>query len=50
MNSFLSPLIHRYFIPNNHQMLQRRYDLDWLRIIVFMLLIFYHIGMVYTEN
>jgi hypothetical protein len=50
MNSFLSPLIHRYFIPDNHHMLQRRYDLDWLRIIVFMLLIFYHIGMVYTEN
>ena len=27
---------------------QRRYDLDWLRIIVFTLLIFYHIGMFYS--
>ena len=50
MSSFLSQLIDRYFIPDNHHMLQRRYDLDWLRIIVFILLIFYHIGMVYTEN
>jgi len=28
--------------------LGRRYDLDWLRVIVFALLIFYHIGMFYT--
>lgn len=27
---------------------QRRYDLDWLRIIAFLLLIFYHIGMFYV--
>lgn len=27
---------------------QRRYDLDWLRILAFGLLIFYHIGMVYV--
>jgi hypothetical protein len=28
----------------------RRYDLDWLRVIAFGLLIFYHIGMLYSEN
>lgn len=27
----------------------RRYDLDWLRIIAFGLLIFYHIGMFYVS-
>ena len=26
----------------------RRYDLDWLRVIAFGLLIFYHIGMYYV--
>ena len=26
----------------------RRHDLDWLRIIAFLLLIFYHIGMFYV--
>lgn len=29
--------------------LTRRYDLDWLRVIAFGLLIFYHIGMFYVE-
>ncbi|MCR9267610.1 MAG: acyltransferase, partial [Alphaproteobacteria bacterium] len=28
----------------------RRYDLDWLRIIVFILLIFYHIGMYFNTE
>ena len=28
----------------------RRYDLDWLRVLVFGLLIFYHIGMLYVAN
>jgi len=28
----------------------RRYDLDWLRVIVFALLIFYHIGMLYVAD
>ncbi|CAM4404497.1 acyltransferase family protein [Pseudoalteromonas ostreae] len=28
----------------------RRYDLDWLRVIAFGLLIFYHTGMLYSEN
>ena len=32
-------------LPLNHQ---RRYDLDWLRVIAFGLLIFYHIGMAYV--
>ena len=27
---------------------ERRYDLDWLRIIAFGLLIFYHVGMYYV--
>ena len=27
----------------------RRYDLDWLRVIAFGLLIFYHIGMFYVS-
>ncbi len=30
--------------------LTRRYDLDWLRVLVFGLLIFYHIGMLYVAN
>ena len=29
-------------------MTQRRYDLDWLRIGAFALLIFYHVGMYYV--
>ena len=28
----------------------RRYDLDWLRVLAFGLLIFYHTGMLYSEN
>ena len=28
----------------------RRFDLDWLRVIAFGLLIFYHVGMLYVEN
>lgn len=28
----------------------RRYDLDWLRVLVFGVLIFYHIGMLYVAN
>ncbi len=31
-------------------MTQRRYDLDWLRIFAFALLILYHIGMLYVED
>jgi hypothetical protein len=29
---------------------ERRYDLDWLRVLVFALLIFYHIGMLYVSD
>jgi Acyltransferase family len=35
-------------IQMSHQ--TRRYDLDWLRVIVFGVLIFYHIGMLYVAN
>jgi len=38
------------FIPNNENIPQRRYDLDWLRILAFGLLILYHTGMLYTAN
>ncbi len=38
------------FIPNSKDMPNRRYDLDWLRIIVFGLLILFHTGMFYVEN
>ena len=29
---------------------ERRYDLDWLRVLVFALLIFYHVGMLYVAD
>jgi len=45
-----SNLITKYFIPAPKGMPDRRYDLDWLRILVFGLLIFYHIGMLYVQN
>lgn len=35
-------------MPNTDYLNSRRYDLDWLRIIAFGLLIFYHIGMFYV--
>jgi len=40
----------RFFIPCSKDMPQRRYDLDWLRILVFALLILFHTGMFYVEN
>ena len=40
----------KYFIPVQQGMPERRYDLDWLRVLVFGLLIFYHIGMLYVAN
>ncbi len=43
-------LLAKHFIPASKGMPERRYDLDWLRILVFGLLIFYHIGMLYVEN
>ncbi|OKY25455.1 acyltransferase family protein [Thalassotalea sp. PP2-459] len=39
------------FRPQDHsQMPQRRYDLDWLRVILFSLLIIHHVGMFYVLN
>ena len=35
--------------PETHAAV-RRYDLDWLRVFAFSLLIFYHIGMLYVER
>ena len=43
-------IIKHYFIPSNENMFSRRFDLDWLRVGVFGLLIFYHIGMLYVVN
>ena len=43
-------IIKHYFIPSNENMFSRRFDLDWLRVGVFGLLIFYHIGMLYVLN
>jgi hypothetical protein len=40
----------KHFIPVQQGMPERRYDLDWLRLLVFGLLIFYHIGMLYVAN
>lgn len=45
-----SNFLTKYFIPAQRGMPERRYDLDWLRILVFGLLIFYHIGMLYVAN
>ncbi|WP_158638066.1 acyltransferase family protein [Shewanella donghaensis] len=42
--------IARLFVPNQDDMPSRRYDLDWLRILVFGLLILFHSGMFYVEN
>ena len=38
------------FIPNTDDIPPRRYDLDWLRVLVFGLLILFHTGMFYVEN
>jgi len=42
--------IAKLFVPSHHDMPSRRYDLDWLRILVFGLLILFHTGMFYVEN
>ena len=34
--------LSRFFLPNAESMPQRRHDLDWLRVLAFFLLIFYH--------
>ena len=38
------------FIPETRHMPSRRYDLDWLRVLAFGLLILYHTGMLYVES
>lgn len=38
------------FMPSSADMPARRYDLDWLRIVAFILLILFHCGMFYVEN
>jgi len=45
-----SKFLAKYFIPSQQEIPDRRYDLDWLRVLVFGLLIFYHIGMLYVAN
>ncbi len=37
-------------MSNTDQIIPRRYDLDWLRVVVFGLLIFYHVGMLYVAD
>jgi len=38
------------FLPPDQATPQRRYDLDWLRVLVFSLLILFHIGMLYVDG
>ncbi len=42
--------IKAIFIPDRVHLPDRRYDLDWLRILAFALLIFYHTGMLYVAD
>ncbi len=46
----LKSTLTKLFIPDIRQMPDRRYDLDWLRVIAFGLLILFHCGMFYVEN
>ena len=39
-----------FYNGQNMQQTERRYDLDWLRVIAFGLLIFYHTGMLYVAD
>ncbi len=39
-----------YFKPSERELPTRRFDLDWLRILAFGLLIFYHCGMLYVAD
>ena len=43
--SFYLNQIKTTLIPDTKDMPNRRYDLDWLRVIVFSLLILFHTGM-----
>ena len=42
--------ISKSFVPSHVDMPSRRYDLDWLRVLVFGLLILFHTGMFYVKN
>ncbi len=42
--------LNKLFIPSNEGLVERRYDLDWLRVLAFGLLILFHVGMMYTAN
>jgi len=42
--------LQQSFTPNTADMPTRRYDLDWLRVLAFGLLILFHSGMFYVEN
>jgi len=42
--------LSKYFVPSNNDMPDRRFDLDWLRVGVFGLLILFHTGMFYVES
>jgi len=42
--------IQRFFLPQSSLVQARRYELDWLRVLVFGLLILFHIGMLYVEG
>ena len=46
----LSQKLTTWFVPDTQDMPSRRYDLDWLRVAVFGLLICFHICMFYVEN
>ncbi|MFT5758910.1 MAG: hypothetical protein ACI9LM_003658 [Alteromonadaceae bacterium] len=51
LNKVINPKsFSKYFVPSSQDMPARRNDLDWLRIIVFGLLILFHTGMFYTAN
>jgi hypothetical protein len=46
----LAERLNKHFIPVSSDLPNRRYDLDWLRVLAFGSLIFFHIGMVYVEH
>jgi hypothetical protein len=50
MTMTIGERLKQYFVPAGEPLAARRYDLDWLRVIAFAILIFYHIGMMYVEN
>ncbi len=48
--SITGSLFHPPEKNEHHEIITRRYDIDWLRSIAFILLIFYHIGMYYVAD